>query len=239
MKVGIDLSSTNTGLVILSDDNKLIFHGNFQLWDKSSQKPLRVMVAELIDAIEFKLINKSEQVFIGIELSDFKNAMLTTRFNLIAGAIFQELYHRIWDTLGNYKLFNSNEWQQHLGLKPSAERQFRKSTARWFVKSNCLEYNENWTEDECDAYCIAYFLEKLRDRTQMHQEVKAKKVQAKKSKVHELREKIRAYNKAKKLYEIVNHYKDLANVKKLTKSQQRALEKAESELKELENDKNN
>ena len=33
MKVGIDLSSTNTGLVILSDDNKLIFHGNFQLWD--------------------------------------------------------------------------------------------------------------------------------------------------------------------------------------------------------------
>ena len=114
MKVGIDLSSTNTGLVILSDDNKLVFHGNFQLWDKSSQKPLRVMVAELINAIEFKLINKSEQVFIGIELSDFKNAMLTTRFNLIAGAIFQELYHRIWDTLGNFKLFNSNEWQRHL-----------------------------------------------------------------------------------------------------------------------------
>ena len=38
MKVGIDLSSTNTGLVILSDDNELIFHGNFQLWDKSNSK---------------------------------------------------------------------------------------------------------------------------------------------------------------------------------------------------------
>ena len=49
MKVGIDLSSTNTGLVILSDDNKLIFHGNFQLWDKSSQKPNRVFVRELFD----------------------------------------------------------------------------------------------------------------------------------------------------------------------------------------------
>ena len=283
MKVGIDLSSTNTGLVILSDDNKLIFHGNFKLWDNSSQKPLRVMVAELIDAIEFKLINKSEQVFIGIELSDFKNAMLTTRFNLIAGAIFQELYHRIWDTLGNFKLFNSNEWQRFLlekykpnifvskeivgykeyddgdgyidkvpiykteymyrdidckGAKPLTfeynERILRKTLSRLYTKQHCLEYQDTWTEDECDAYCIAYFLPQLRDRTQMHQEVKAKKVQAKKSKVQELREKLRAYNKAKKLYEIVNHYKDLANVKKLTKSQQRALEKAEMELKEYE-----
>ena len=239
MKVGIDLSSTNTGLVILSDDNKLIFHGNFQLWDKSNSKPYRVLVSEFFDIIECKLINKSERIIIGVELSDFGNWKYADRFNFIAGALFQEHYHRMWGSLDDFVCFNSNEWQQHLGLKPSMERQFRKDTARQFTKSNCLEYTENWTEDECDAYCIAYFLEKLRDRTQMHQEVKAKKVQAKKSKVHELREKIRAYNKAKKLYEIVNHYKDLANVKKLTKSQQRALEKAESELKELENDKNN
>lgn len=233
MKVGIDLSSTNTGLVILSDDNKLIFHGNFQLWDKSSQKPLRVMVAELIDAIEFKLINKSEQVFIGIELSDFKNAMLTTRFNLIAGAIFQELYHRIWDTLGNFKLFNSNEWQQHLGLKPSMERQFRKDTARQFTKSNCLEYQDTWTEDECDAYCIAYFLEQLRDRTEMHQEVKVRNKTKAKSEKQALRDKYSKEHKISKLKDIVIKYKSM---EKLTKAQQRALEKAEMELKELEND---
>ena len=66
-----------------------------------------------------------------------------------------------------------------------------------------------------------------------HQEVKAKKVQAKKNKVQELREKLRAYDKTKKLYEKVNHYKDLATVKKLTKAQQRALEKANKELEEL------
>ena len=257
MKVGIDLSSTNTGLVILSDDNKLIWRGNFRLWDgEYTHKVVPIFVANIIQQIYLRVTNKANNIYIGVELGDFKNANITNRFNMIFGAIYQELWNaqfhfpyniqvyfaiNLADVCYNalkercpIKVFNSNEWQQHLGLKPNMERQFRKDTARQFTKSNCLEYTENWTEDECDAYCIAYFLEKLRDRTQMHQEVKAKKVQAKKNKVQELREKLRAYDKKKKLYEKLNHYKDLATVKKLTKSQQRALEKAENELKELE-----
>lgn len=274
MKVGIDLSSTNTGLVILSDDNTLIWHSNFQLWD-GNRFVIASNVADMINTIMCKRL-PNEVINVGVELADFKNANITNRFNLLTGMIISELER--WMEKGTYtwnpplvilKLFNSNEWQWFLkehykgmydvykdgdkvifnfyhsliidGIKIKEKfdsaRKILKAMSRDFVVDKSIACVENWTEDECDAYCIAYFLEKLRDRTQMHQEVKAKKVQAKKSKVQELRDKLRAYNKAKKLYEIVNHYKDLATVKKLTKAQQRALEKAENELKELKNEK--
>lgn len=211
MKVGIDLSSTNTGLVILSDDNKLIFHGNFQLWD-NSKLCIASNVSEMIDVVKFKRVIKSEVVSIGIELADFKNANITNRFNLLAGMIISELYN--WwanDTqtpqlIIDTKLFNSNEWQRFLlekykpyieyqnwnGLKlyrvfkcgdivgiykPTGsltvftesdwkdKRYLLKLLSRMWAHKNCKEYDYNWTEDECDAYCIAYFLPQLRDRT--------------------------------------------------------------------------
>ena len=228
MKVGIDLSSTNTGLGILSDDNKLIFHGNFQLWD-SNRFTIACNVSDMLDCVRFKNIN-NELISIGVELADFKNANITNRFNLLAGMIINELWHSNLPLMvDDFKLFNSNEWQQHLGLKPSMERQF--------TKSNCLEYQDTWTEDECDAYCIAYFLPQLRDRTQMHQEVKEKKIKTTKSKVQKWKDKANRANKIRKLEEIVNKYKFIAIAKPLTKAQQRALEKAEKELKELENEK--
>ena len=245
MKVGIDLSSTNTGLVILSDDNELIWHGNFQLWD-NNRFVIASKVSEMIDYIKLK--NPfNVHVMIGIELADFKNANITNRFHFLTGIIISELKHRnfisaICDQdnkliMQLVKLFNSNEWQQHLGLKPHMERQFRKDTARQFVKSNCVDYENTWTEDECDAYCIAYFLPQLRDRTQMHQEVKANKVKAKKSKLAEKNEQIRKLKKSAKLSEIIAKYdKCIASGKKLTKSQINAQERAIKELKELKNE---
>lgn len=292
MKVGIDLSSTNTGLVILSDDNKLIFHGNFQLWD-SDRFVIASKISEMIDYIELK--NPFHKfIMMGIELADFKNANITNRFNLLAGMIISELSKmKAPEPIGNdlylylvdpLKIFNSNEWQRFLlehyeknvsleeetetkicyddGLEyekviihqyyvirnlpflstqiriEKDERKLRKTLARCFAKehlNNHIDYDDNWTEDECDAYCIAYFLEKLRDRTQMHQEVKAKKVQAKKSKLAEKNEQIKKWRKENKLRQIQNKYLNiLASGKKLTKAQDRALDNAIKELKELE-----
>lgn len=287
MKVGIDLSSTNTGLVILDDNNKLLFHGNFKLWD-SNRFVIASKVSDMINTIMCKRL-PNQVVNVGVELADFKNANITNRFNLLTGMIISELGHwmekgvHTWNTsLVRLKLFNSNEWQRFLlehyeknvsleeetetkicyddGLKyekviihqyyvirnlpflstqiriEKDERKLRKTLARCFTKelNNHIDYDDNWTEDECDAYCIAYFLPQLRDRTEMHQEVKAKQIQAKKSKVQELRAKVSKEHKIRKLEAIVNKYKFIAITKKLTKSQQRALEKAEAELKEME-----
>lgn len=287
MKVGIDLSSTNTGLVILSDDNKLIFHGNFKLWD-NNRYTISCNVEDMISIIKCKYI-APDDIKIGVELADFKNANITNRFNLLTGMIIAELKYLSWNikTQKIYlKLFNSNEWQRFLlkhyeknvsleeetetkicyddGLKyekviihqyyvirnlpflstqiriEKDERKLRKTLARCFTKehlNNHIDYDDNWTEDECDAYCIAYFLPQLRDRTQMHQEVKAKKVQAKKSKLAEKNEQIKKWKKENKLRQIQNKYLSiLASGKKLTKAQDRALDNAIKEFKELENE---
>lgn len=305
MKVGIDLSSTNTGLVILSDDNKLIWHGNFKLWD-SNRFVIASNVNNMINTIMCKRL-PNEVVNVGVELADFKNANITNRFNLLTGMIISELGHwmekgvHTWNTpLVKLKLFNSNEWQRFLLdiYKPDIkcikeivgyekyddgdsyvdvvpiykeyyqinyryktahelnskvifggreyksmrieknERLLRKALSRLYTKQHCFEYTENWTEDECDAYCIAYFLEKLRDRTEMHQEVKAKKVQAKKSKLAEKREEIKKWRRDTKLRQIQCKYLNiLASGKKLTKAQDRALDNAIRELKGMENEK--
>lgn len=283
MKVGIDLSSTNTGLVILSDDNKLIFHDNFQLWD-NNRFVIASKVNEMIDYIELK--NPFHKFFmIGIELADFKNANITNRFHFLTGIIISELAHRnfvsaIYDqdnklAMQLVKLFNSNEWQRFLleiykpyikykkqnkkiiyhvsenaySIRPCKDVKYMKNiimNAGWLDKRsllkllsrlwtqvNCVEYEDTWTEDECDAYCIAYFLEQLRDRTQMHQEVKARNKVKEKSEKQALRDKYKKEHKINKLKDIVIKYK---SKEKLTKAQQRALEKAEMELKELKNE---
>lgn len=237
MKVGIDLSSTNTGVVILDDNNKFIDKKVFNLWkDNKIDFDEIVKLSNFINDTWLVKVNydieKLETTNIGIELADFKNANYTNRFNRICGALEFDLWWAPYEP--ECKIFNSNEWQQHLGLKPGMERQFRKDTARQFTKSNCLEYKDTWTEDECDAYCIAYFLPQLRDRTQMHQEVKVRNKTKAKSEKQALRDKLSKEKRVNKLKDIVIKYKSM---EKLTKAQQRALEKAENELKELENEK--
>lgn len=303
MKVGIDLSSTNTGLVILSDDNKLIWHENFQLWN-NNLFAIACNVADMVFVLICKYAVENKTMNVGIELADFKNANITNRFNLLAGMIISRMQSindmRRELIFSNVKLFNSNEWQRFLldmykpdikcikeivGYKkyddgngyvdevpiykeyyqmnyryktPSYElnskdilggreyksmriekneRTLRKALSRLFTNQNCKDYNDDWTEDECDAYCIAYFLEKLRDRTQMHQEVKAKKVKAKKSKLAEKNEQIRKLKRTAKLNEIIAKYdKRIASGKKLTTAQINAQERAIKELKELKNE---
>ena len=273
MKIGIDLSSTNTGLVILSDDNRLIWHGNFKLWDNSSQKPNRVFVRELFDIINLKRLNKLEKITIGVELSDFGNWKYADRFNFIAGALYQEHFYYVWGSMSDFVCFNSNEWQRFLIVNYKDyiitqtfiiknkkvikyqinnlcwmcdrhkinqnwldKRQLLKELSRMWSAYACVEYKDAWTEDECDAYCIAYFLEKLRDRTQMHQEVKERTIKAKKSKLAEKNEQIRKLKKVAKLNKIIARYdKCMAEGKKLTKSQINAQEKAIKELEEINN----
>lgn len=65
----------------------------------------------------------------------------------------------------------------------------------------------------------------------MHQEVKARDKAKAKSEKQALRDKYSKEHKISKLKDIVIKYKSM---EKLTKAQQRALEKAENELKELE-----
>ena len=68
----------------------------------------------------------------------------------------------------------------------------------------------------------------------MHQEVKVRNKTKAKSEKQALRDKYSKEHKISKLKDIVIKYKSM---EKLTKAQQRALEKAEMELKEYEKEK--
>lgn len=170
-KIGIDLSTTKTGIVVLRSYNKNInrvlidntniknitnIYTNFKLALKSLVESLRIGVADVI---------------VGIELSNYKNPKLTQQFSMYAGLIIA-----ILNDLGinNIKWFNSNQWQYLIGCKVQDEREVRKEKAKKFVAQ--FHKCNDWEQDEVDAYCIAYHLEDLISTEQSELSTKRNKV---------------------------------------------------------------
>lgn len=178
MKIGIDLSTTNTGIAVLDMNNKLIFTRNLKLAQFNESNLLdNIKAIDSMCSFIFTKINAiSENVYVGIELSNYKNALLTNRFNLYCGAFILALSTR-FGQLRCVKTFNANAWHPFIGVQiPQDTRDITKAKAREFAKANCSGYNELWSEDECDAYCIAYHLEKIKSAEQQKQEIKTRKI---------------------------------------------------------------
>ena len=173
-KIGIDLSTTNTGIVVLDSQNNLIdsFVLSFRTFSEINHK----YNFSLIEGACNRILGNSliEGACVGIELANFKNAMLTSRFSLYAGAFIEELVkHNI---IKEIKCFNSNQWQRFVGINIGNDtREITKQKARDFARTHCNDYNENWSEDLCDAYCIAYHLENVKSNEQKTNEIKHKK----------------------------------------------------------------
>lgn len=172
IKIGIDLSSTKTGVCVLGPRNDLMLNYVISLDFKKTincvVSQLNMQLSPLVD-----IIMKKENIMIGIELSNFSNPKLTQRFSLLAGMIISHLQSIRFDTVIQYKMFNCNQWQKLVGCKPSDKREVRKLKARQFAKSKGVF---NVSQDEADAYCIAYFLEDLISTEQSEIEHKQKKI---------------------------------------------------------------
>lgn len=173
-KIGIDLSTTNTGIVVLDKDNNLVdsFVISFRTFSEINHK----YNFSLIEGACNRILGNSliEGACVGIELANFKNALLTSRFSLYAGAFIEELVKH--NLIKEIKCFNSNQWQKFVGVNIGSDtRETTKAKAREFARTHCKEYNENWTEDLCDAYCIAYHLENVKSNEQKTNEIKHKK----------------------------------------------------------------
>lgn len=157
VKIGIDLSTTKTGIVVLKSYNKNV---DRLLIDNTNIKNITNIYTNFKLALKSLVENLRKgittDIMVGIELSNFNNPKLTQKFSMYAGMIIA-----ILNDLGinNIKWFNSNQWQYLIGCKPCDEREVRKQKARKFVE----QYHkcDNWEQDEVDAYCIAYHLESL------------------------------------------------------------------------------
>lgn len=172
IKVGIDLSTTKTGIVVLRSYNKNI---NRLLIDNTNIKNItniytnfKLALKSLVEQLRSGI---ATDIIVGIEISNYKNAKLTQKFSMYAGLIIA-----ILNDLGitNIKWFNSNQWQYMIGCKVQDERDVRKQKARKFVAQfhNC----KDWEQDEVDAYCIAYHLESLISTEQSEIKTKTNKV---------------------------------------------------------------
>lgn len=170
MKVGIDLSTTNTGITILDNENKHInsFNLTFSQFSEVNYKYNFSAIDKACKEIAKYLINIEEHQ-IGIELSNYCNPALTNRFNLYCGAFIDNLIK-----IDNVKIktFNSSQWQQFIGVRNGETREITKLKSREFAKKWCKDYQEDWSEDLCDSFCIAFHLENVLSSEQKNYEVK-------------------------------------------------------------------
>jgi len=159
IKTGIDLSTTNIGVVRLNSRGRILCRKTFKMLSYSQEnmyKNIQIL----------KEISMECNGMIGIEVSNFSNPMLTQRFSEYSG-ILQGILQTETDEYGypsgDYiiKVFNSNSWQYLIGCKPSDNRDERKWKAHAFVCEKLGSEFLDWTQDEYDAFCIAYFLEEI------------------------------------------------------------------------------
>lgn len=237
-RIGIDLSTTLTG-VALFYENKLLFTKELKLWDINYTKMshniyvlTHLLYQEMYEMVEG--FNETQPITIGIELSNFSSAKLTTRFNFLAGMIVEAFERSTRDYIDTYgfskefsdmeiKLFNANEWFKYIGnLK--LERFDRKRTSLEYAKTK-FGYNGN-SDNIADAICIASLVDKCRDYQVINEEVKKQKQLKKET----FRDKMKKKNEIIRLQQRIMNYESKGT---LNKRQIEANKKAKDRLNEI------
>lgn len=164
-KVGLDLATRKIGIAILDQDNKLFLKDKLDLleWEDKNIIPNIATIDSFVKSLKI-----NQPFIVGIEVANFKNPQITQRFSYYAGVFTKSFHNWYPEEFQELKLFNANAWQFLVGCKPNDERATRKAIARDFARDNCFEYNDEWTEDECDAYCISFLLNKIISTNQLY-----------------------------------------------------------------------
>ncbi len=170
IKIGIDLSTTNTGVAIIKD-SKLIYSSDLthkKFSESNLLTNLHIIDDEVQRWFELKQIkdNHREPILLGIEISDFyaqKDIIVQNRTHIYLGAILSSYDRYGWYgyNIKSPRWFNSNSWQFKIGCSSKDIRETRKAKARQFAYDKGIKVARDWSEDRCDAFCIAYFLESI------------------------------------------------------------------------------
>ncbi len=217
IKIAFDIATKNIGFCLMDGDNHKVATIKIN-YDENN-------LDDLYNQLSFnirKLINTPLDIdlLVGLEVSNFKNPKSTQRFSLLAGMIVAIL-KQLWKYRNNvleFKLFNSNQWQHLIGCKTTDQREIRKQKAKDFVYKITGVKLES--EDEADAFCIAYHLEQLNSTQDISIITKKNKAQRANNKA-----KIAQLNK-----QIITRQNKLLQLKP---TQTKMKERLENEIKEI------
>lgn len=225
-RLGIDLSTTNTGIIMLDEQNNIIYEHNLT-FQKFSEANWMCNLAAIDSVIKhINTLTSRETLKVGIELSNFGNPQANQKFALYSGAILATLWKYDLMTNNNVKMFNSNPWQRLCGMNVQDTREVRKLEARQFAKLHCDTYNDSWTEDLCDAYCIAYQLHHLNSS----EDIYAQQQNLKKHKKRQSRAVYALTVKLNNRYSQLNKLDPIKN-KKARESKLKEIERLQQEIK--------
>lgn len=175
--IGIDLATSWVGLVMLGEDDEVIYHNEIHLPKYSFDEVTRKITYDLFTS-EFKKMQKcidfekwdvNDSIGLYIEMSNFSNAKLTQRFSRLSG-IVEMIAIKELEWLREIKHFNANEWRRFFvednwRLKGksfnSIDRELWKSESVREFKE--LTKIENESDNIADAYFIAKYGPKCRD----------------------------------------------------------------------------
>lgn len=178
-KIGIDLSTTNTGIVILDENNNLFFKRDltFRTFSELNYKYNFNLIYSIV--VEISTIINNKEFVVGIELNNRSLDDLSIKFAIYSGAFISEFIK--YDNCKWIKTFDSNKWYKLIGVKIGIDcRVICKSKSRDFVKINCIDYDEKWSDDICDAYCIANKLLEVQSSEEYKKMLKSKNKRGKK-----------------------------------------------------------
>lgn len=181
VKIGIDLSTTKTGItyIVEIENIKKLFSDTFIYDFSQSNKSLfekvnyltTLTTAYIFKKIKDRVIENGiiENFKLGIEVSNFGNPELTQKFSRLAGMIEYGFHQIFSNSKVETKIFNSNEWYKHLNNDfiydknwINHSRDKRKHYSVYLYKK-IIDSSREITDDMSDSYWIANYFDKCLD----------------------------------------------------------------------------
>lgn len=164
-RVTIDLASKISGLC-LSMDNEIqkleIMEDDYDP-DGSIARWLKRITAFIGHP------NKFDRLIVGIELTNFKSALVSTKHHYLAGGIVGII--KAYYPKANIKLFNSNQWQaMRLNATPRMVREDRKALSVKIAREELGNRFGYIDDNMADAYNINRVLDSLQSSYEIHEE---------------------------------------------------------------------
>ena len=172
IKIAIDLSSTVLGYCCLDQDNYFILSGIIEFLPfgcdnfEANAKKISTFICFLFERF------KNKELLIGFELTNFKSAMVSNRHNYYMGAVTQEFINQNTSNKLVFKFFNANAWHCLFGWNNKQRNELKQLSCEFFESK--IGYKPK-TDDEADAFCICWTLEKIKTTEQTKIEVGEKK----------------------------------------------------------------